>query len=284
MLCYGLLYNGRVLYGAFGFLIRLSLVAYALGEWPLVPRRVAGPRRDPGPAGDGRPAQHRRLSRPGRLAADGDQVRGRASGRAFQAHTGLTQVFTALPLLLAWVGLLCRVCRHGLQSVLVAGRAAHCRGRGHVPPPLPRVATDELCGDGRALLCGQRLCPLPARGPCWLGHSGGTSTSLRLPGPVPEGRGRCRHSSGLCRRGDCLGHGRLLSGASTAGRDADQWDPRHGWRAIHRRAWGAWSRPAPPLVATLGSAAVVAGAWPRLGAHGQGSRPWPGSTVAASAV
>ena len=103
ILCYGFLYNGRVLYGAFGLLIRLSLVAYALGEWGWFLSALRDLGVYLGLLVTGGQLSVAEFLDPGALLQTGIKSAA-VIWTAFQAHTGLTQVFTALPLLLAWAG------------------------------------------------------------------------------------------------------------------------------------------------------------------------------------
>lgn len=101
VLCYGLLYNGRVIAGALGLLIRLSLVAYALSEWPWFLGTLRNLGVFLGLLVTGGTLTIAEFLDPGALLQTGIKSAA-VIWTAFQAHTGWTQFVTAFPLFLAW--------------------------------------------------------------------------------------------------------------------------------------------------------------------------------------
>ena len=101
LLCYGLLWNGRVLPSALGLLVRLALVTFALTRWPW----FLGGLRDLGVTlgllVTGGQLTVVEFLDPGALVQTGI-TSAAVLWQAFQAHATLTKVLTALPLLCAW--------------------------------------------------------------------------------------------------------------------------------------------------------------------------------------
>ena len=186
----------------------------------------------------------------------------------YQAHTGLTQVFTAIPYLLAWVGLLCGVCGDGLQSLLVAGRVAAGRGRGLCLLPCLMLRQTRLWPRACSPM---RPTPLPAScsGPCWPGLMW-QHLDIFAVSPVLSRRrsGRTRgHAGGQCGGGHGLDSRRLLSGREQVGRHAHQWHSRHGRGAEYRAPWPAPSATGRPRSPQPGQRGAVGGGAGRRGAR-----------------
>ena len=94
---------------------------------------------------------------------------------AFKAHTGdHAPLLRRSSFLLAWAGYCAAFAVMAYKvfwwqvELLLAGAAGMCL------LPCPALATDSLCGAGGALLCGQHVCPLPARGPAGRASCGRT--------------------------------------------------------------------------------------------------------------
>ena len=81
LVCYGMLWNGRVLPSAFGLLMRLALVTFALTQWPWFLDGFRDMARDAGVARHRRATHHCRLSRPWGTDPDGVSRQRRCSGR-----------------------------------------------------------------------------------------------------------------------------------------------------------------------------------------------------------
>ena len=112
-LCYGLLWNGRVLHGAFGLMIRLALVSWARDQVALVPRWAARPGRGYWLSRHRGPAHHRRVSRPRRLREAGAVI-GRGALDGVQGASGDHHPRCGDHLFCGLGGLLCGICRDGL--------------------------------------------------------------------------------------------------------------------------------------------------------------------------
>lgn len=101
MLCYGLLWHGRVIGGALGLMIRLALISFALTRWPWVLAGLRDLGVTLGLLVTGGQLSVVEFLDPGALIQTGLKSAS-TIWTAFQAHTGLSKVFTALPLLFAW--------------------------------------------------------------------------------------------------------------------------------------------------------------------------------------
>src|SRR5262245_9329444 len=99
---YGLLYNGRVLWVGMGLLVRLSLISLALTQWPWFLEELMRLGVFLGLLVTGGQLDATTFLDPGALMQMGLKSAG-ALWSTYQAHSGMTQVFTAIPYLLAWV-------------------------------------------------------------------------------------------------------------------------------------------------------------------------------------
>lgn len=130
-MCYGALWNGRVLHGAFGFMIRLALVSWAVTKWPWFLDGLRDLAVSLGFLATGDQLTIAEFLDPGAFVKLGLSS-GAVLWTAFKAHLGITTPVAAIIFFVAWLGYCAAFAVMAFKSfwwqveLLLAGAAGMC--------------------------------------------------------------------------------------------------------------------------------------------------------------
>jgi type IV secretion system protein TrbL len=148
-LCYGLLWNGRVLHGAFGLLIQLALVSWALTKWPWFLDGLCDLAISIGFLATGDQLTIADFLDPGALIKLGLSSASVLWG-AFKAHLGITTPVAAIIFFVAWLGYCAAFAVMAFKvfwwqvELLIAGAAGMCLLPTLIFPRTAFIATGVL--------------------------------------------------------------------------------------------------------------------------------------------